>query len=229
MQHVSARPVTPAGRYLRILWAARVPFLAILGACVAVAAGITALQPRLYASQALLSVKPPPEVLAEAIRTRRPYLAPDGHLYDANDPDRQSGPGRYAPRLAAPGLVTLAARDAGILRGDASLDQKQAADWVSAERIEGADLIRLTVWQSTPEAAQKLAAAIIARGIEINRRDEAPVGDAELRRILTVVDPPTRPSSVSYPRAAVNLAVGFAFGVLAATAYVALREALGQA
>ena len=32
------------------------------------------------------------------------------------------------------------------------------------ERIEGADLVRLSVWQPTPDAAQKLAAAIIARG-----------------------------------------------------------------
>jgi hypothetical protein len=220
------RPSSPAERCIRTIWEARLPFLAIVAGFLAAATAITALTPRLYSSQALLSIKPPPEVLAEALRTRRPYLGPDGHLYDANDPERQTGPGRYAPRLAAPGLVTLAARDAGILANDASVDDAQAARWVSAERIEGADLIQLTVWQPTADAAQKLAAAIVARGLEINRRDEANVAPAELRRVLVVVDPATRPAAPSYPRTAVNLSVGFALGVLAASAFVAVRNAL---
>ena len=220
------RPSSPAERYIRTLWEARLPFLAIVAGFVAAAATITALTPSLYSSQALLSIKPPPEVLAEALRTSRPYLGPDGHLYDANDPERQTGPGRYAPRLAAPGLVTLAARDAGILANDASVDDAQAARWVSADRIEGADLIRLTVWQPAPDAAHKLAEAIVARGLEINRRDEANVAPPELRRVLVVVDPATRPTGPSFPRRNVNLSVGFAFGVLAASAFVAVRSAL---
>lgn len=209
---------------MRILWAGRFPFLAIIAVSIAAAAAFTAAQPVLFASQALLSIKPPPEVLAEALRTRRPYLGPDGHLYDANDPERQTGPGRYAPRLVAPGLVTLAARDAGVLSDAQSLDDRQAAQWATAERIEGADLIKLTVWQPTPEAAQRIAAAIVTRGLAINQRDEAAVAPPELRRILTVVDPPTRPAAPAYPRRAVNLSVGFALGVLAASAFVALRS-----
>src|SRR6185295_4984424 len=125
-----ARPSSPAARTIQTLWAARLPFLAIVASFVVAAAAVTAFEPRLYASQALLGIKPPPEVLAEALRTRRPYLGPDGHLYDANDPERQTGPGRYAPRLAAPGLVTLAARDAGILANDQAVDAAQAARWV---------------------------------------------------------------------------------------------------
>jgi hypothetical protein len=222
------RPSSPAARTLLALWDARLPFLAIVAGVVIAAAVVTALQPRLYASQALLGVKPPPEVLAEAIRTRRPYLGPDGKVYDANDPERQTGPGRYAPRLAAPGLVTLAARDAGILAADQSLDDAQAARWVTAERIEGADLIRLTVWQPDAWPAQKLAAAIVARGLEINRRDEADVAPPELRRVLTLIDPPTRPSAPSYPRTAVNLSVGLALGVLAASAFVAARATVNK-
>jgi hypothetical protein len=223
------RPSSPAERCIRTLWEARRPFLAIVAGFVATAATITALTPSLYASQALLSIKPAPEVLAEALRTRRPYLGPDGHLYDANDPERQTGPGRYAPRLAAPGLVTLAARDAGILANDASVDEAQAARWVSAERIEGADLIRLTVWQPAADAAQRLAEAIVARGLEINRRDEADVAPPELRRMLVVVDPATRPAAPSFPRRDVNLSVGFALGVLAASAFVAVRSVFRQA
>jgi len=222
----ATRPSSPAERCLRTIWANRLPFLSIVALGVAAAAAITAAQPALYRSEALLSVKPPPEILSEAIRTKRPYLGPDGHIYDANDPERQTGPGRYAPRLVAPGLVTAAARDAGILPTDMALDDARAAQWASAERIEGADLIRLSVWQPTPDAAQTLAAAIVARGLEINRRDEAAVPEPELRRVLIVVDPPTRPFAPAYPRRTVNLAVGFALGVLAASAYVAIRATL---
>jgi len=45
----------------------------------------------------------------------------------------------------------------------------------------------------------------------------------ELQRILQVVDAPTRPSAPAYPLRAVNVAVGFALGVLAASAFVAVR------
>jgi hypothetical protein len=221
----ATRPWSPAERCVRLVWANRLPFFAVASIGVAAAAILTAAQPRLYRSQALLSVKPPPEIVANAIRTKRPYLGPDGHIYDANDPERQTGPGRYAPRLAAPGLVTAAARDAGILPGDGALDDARASEWVSAERIEGADLIRLSVWQPTAEAAQKLAAAIVARGLEVNRRDEAAVPEPELRRILMIVDPPTRPVAPAYPRWPVNLSVGFALGLLAASAFVAVRGA----
>lgn len=221
--------MTPAGRCLRILWTARLPFLTLVVTFVAAAAAVTACQPTLYSSQALLSVKAPPEVVAEALRTGRPQVGPDGRLYDANDPLRQSGPGRWAPRLTAPGLVTLAARDAGLLANTQLLDDRQAARAVTAEVIEGADLIRLTVWQATPDAAQKLAEAIVARGLEANRRDEAEVVAPEVRRRLAIVDAPTRPSAPSYPLRTVNLSVGFALGVLAASAFVAVRHVFRQA
>jgi hypothetical protein len=218
------RPSSPAERCLRAIWTHRLVFVAGTAIGIAAAAAITAAQPTLYRSQVLLSVKPPPEVVAESIRTKRPYLGPDGHIYDANDPGRQTGPGRYAPRLSAPGLVTAAAHDTGILPPDRSLDDAQAASWVSAERIEGADLVRLTVWQPTADAAQKLAAAIVARGLEINRRDESAMPEPELKRNMLVVDPPTRPSAPAYPRWPVNISVGLALGVLAASAYTAARS-----
>jgi uncharacterized protein involved in exopolysaccharide biosynthesis len=220
----TSRPSSPAERCLRALWAGRLPFLAIVAVSLAAAAAITSMQPVLFASQALLSIKPPPDVLAEAVRTKRPYLGPDGKIYDANDPERQTGPGRYAPRLVAPGMVTLAARDAGVLGATESLDDVQAARWATAERVEGADLIKLTVWQPSADAAKRIADAIVARGLAVNQRDEAAVELPELRRILLVVDLPTRPSAPAYPRHAVNLSVGFAFGVLAASAFVALRR-----
>jgi uncharacterized protein involved in exopolysaccharide biosynthesis len=218
--------LSPAERCIHTIWTNRATFVGSIALFVAAAAAITAVQPRLYRSQALLSVKPPPEIVAEAIRTRRPYLGPDGHIYDANDPDRQTGPGRYAPRLVAPGLVSAAARDAGILSNGAQLDDVEVAKWASAERIEGADLIRLTVWQPSADAAQKLAAAIVARGLEINRQEQAAVPAPELQRHMKVVDAPTRPTAPAYPQWGPNLAVGFALGALAASAFVAVRGAL---
>jgi len=222
----ASRPTSPAERCLRALWTERMTFLIVVAGTMAAAAMVTAMQPTLYASQALISVKPPADVVAEALRTKRPYLGPDGHLYDANDPERQTGPGRYAPRLTAPGLVTLAAHDAGVLPAGASLDDQQAARWVTAERIEGADLIRLVVWQPAADAAHKLAEAIVARGLAINQRDEANVAPPELRRIMQVVDPPTLPAAPAYPRLSVNLSVGFALGVLAASVLVAIRQTM---
>src|SRR5262245_52373836 len=220
-----SRPLSPAERCIRTIWANRVWFAAIIAVAISVTAAITAAQPTLYRSQALLSLRAPGELIAEGGRTHRPVLSPDGHIYDANDPDRQSGPGRYAPRLVAPGFVTSAAHDAGVLPADRSLDERQAAAWVGAERIEGADLVRLSVWQPTPEAAQKLAAAIVARRLAENRRAEASLPAAGLRRIMTVVDQPTRPASPAYPRWPLNIAVGCAFGVLVASAVAAVRGA----
>jgi hypothetical protein len=221
---VLRRP-SPAARCVDALRAEWSVFVGLAALGVAAATAITAAQPRLYRSQALLSVKPPPEIVAAAIRTKRPYLGPDGHIYDANDPERQTGPGRYAPRLVAPGAVAAAAHEAGILPPTATLDDRQAAAWASAERIEGADLIRLTVWQPNPFAAERLAETIVARGIQINRRDEANVPEPELRRILLVVDRPTHPVSPAYPRWDVNLSVGLALGVLAAGVWTAARRA----
>jgi uncharacterized protein involved in exopolysaccharide biosynthesis len=220
---VPSRPLSPAERCISTIWANRAWFATLITLSIGVAAAITAVQPTLYRSQALLSVRAPGERVAENVRAHRPVLGPDGHIYDENDPDRQSGPGRYAPRLVAPGFVTSAAHDAGVLPGDQSLDDRQAAAWVTAERIEGADLIRLSVWQPAPDAAQKLAAAIVARGLEMNRRQEAEMPATELQRIMTVVDAPTRPSAPAYPRWPLNLAVGFAFGVLIASAVAAVR------
>jgi hypothetical protein len=217
---------SPAAWYLRILWNARLPFLIIVAACVGVAAIVTALQTPLYASRALMSVRPPPEVVAEFLRTHRQKIGADGRLYDENDPLRQSGPGRWAPRLATPGLVTLAARDAGLLSAGQSFDDAQAAACVTAEAIDGADLVRLTVWQPSAGAARKLAEAIVARGLEANRKDEAEAIAPEVQRRLVIVDPPTQPTAPSFPRRGVNLAAGFGIGVLIAAAFVSARQVI---
>jgi len=45
----------------------------------------------------------------------------------------------------------------------------------------------------------------------------------ELQRHMKVVDAPTRPTEPAYPLWRVNLAVGFALGALAASAFAAVR------
>jgi len=258
-----------------MLWAARRPFVTIILAFVIGAAAITRGQTPLYSSEAMLAIRGLPRTDADqraALKTQP--LAPNGIPYDANDPQRQTGPGRYAPRLTAPGLVTLAARDAGVIGLGDALDQLQASRWVEARAIEGSDMFKLTVKQPTAEGAERLARALVARGLEAYRREEAGVptrqmlaavvaaaaaeiqtgGDAEkaqaardrmagakkrlveldliaaeLQLQLVVVDPPTRPSAPSVPRTSVNLSVGFALGVLAASAFVAVWETLRRA
>ena len=195
MQGVQAnRSVTPAEQYLRMLFAARWPFAGIVAASVVAAAIVTALQPKLYSSQAILSVQPAPQLEAVAGLSGSASLGnretkPD----DPNDPQRQTGPGRYAPRLAATGLVTLAARDAGLIGTNEALDGRQAAKWVSAQGIERSDLIVLTVSQPAPGAAQKLAGAIVARVLEANRIEQvaAPTRQLladELKKALAAMD-----------------------------------------
>jgi LPS O-antigen subunit length determinant protein (WzzB/FepE family) len=260
----ATRPVTPAERHLRIVWASRLLFLLIVVAFTAGAAIVTALQPRRFTSQALLAVRGRPRTDAE-LRARLPVLTPTGTLYDANDPERQNWPGRYAPRLSAPGLVTLAARDAGVIGSGDVLDQAAAARMVQARAIEGSDVVKLEITQSSPTAAQALAAAIVRRGLEEYRRTEdspalrqkmeaelkkalatsepdsaariaalkqrlaeLDVIDAERELQLRLVDPPTLPLAPSSPRADLYLSVGFALGVLAASATVAIRHALGR-
>jgi capsular polysaccharide biosynthesis protein len=122
--------------------------------------------------------------------------------------------------------VTLAASDAGLLSAGQALDDRQAAAWVTAEAIDGADLVRLTVWQPSPAAALKLAEAIVARGLDANRRDEAEVIAPEVHRRLVVVDPPTLPATPSFPRRDVNLAAGFGIGVLIGAAFVSARQVI---
>ena len=188
------RSVTPAEQYLRMLFAARWPFAGIVVGYVVAAAIVTALQPKLYSSQAILSVQPAPQLEAAAGLYGSAILGnretkPD----DPNAPQRQTGPGRYAPRLAATGLVTLAARDAGLIGMNEALDGRQVTKWVSAQGIDRSDLIVLTVSQPAPDAAQKLAGAIVARVLEANRIEQvaAPTRQLladELKKALPAMD-----------------------------------------
>ena len=173
--------LAPAEQYLRALWDARWLYLVIVALFIAGAMVITALLPKTFSSQALLSVR------------QSPSIASTGLLYDsvtesarANDEDRGDRqalvPRRFLKRLQANHMVTLAAQDAGIIDGNTRLDERDIAKWVDADQLEKTDLLALTVSQPTAEAAKKFAERILARTIESSRAEN---NSAETRQLLT--------------------------------------------
>ena len=172
--------LAPAEQYLRALWDARWLYLAIVVIFVVGAVVITALLPKTFSSQAILSVR------------QAPSIASTGLLYDsvtasarATEEDRgdrqELVPRRFLKRLQANRMVTLAAQDAGIIDANTRLDERDIAKWVDADQLEKTDLLALTVKQPTAEAAQKFAQRILARTIESSRQENS---SAETRQLL---------------------------------------------
>lgn len=172
--------LAPAEQYLRALWDARWLYLVIAATFVLGSVVVTALLPKTYSSQAILSVR------------QAPSIASTGLLYDsvtasarATEEDRgdrqELVPRRFLKRLQANRVVTLAAQDAGIIDANTRLDERDIAKWVDADQLEKTDLLALTVNQPTAEAAQKFAQRILARTIESSRQEN---NSAETRQML---------------------------------------------
>ena len=172
--------LAPAEQYLRALWDARWLYLAIVATFVLGAVVVTALLPKTYSSQAILSVR------------QAPSLASTGLLYDSvtasarpteeDRPDRQElVPRRFLKRLQANRTVTLAAQDAGVIDAGTGLDERQIAKWVDADQVEKTDLLALTVNQPTAEGAKKFAERLLARTLESSRVEN---NSAETRQML---------------------------------------------
>jgi uncharacterized protein involved in exopolysaccharide biosynthesis len=184
MQVVQPEPthtLAPAEQYLRALWNARGLYLLIVAAFVAGSVVVTALLPKTYSSQAILSVR------------QAPSIAATGLLYDSvtasarpaeeDRGDRQElVPRRFLKRLQANRTVTLAAQDAGIIDASTRLDEREISKWVDADQLEKTDLLALTVKQPTAEAAQRFAQRVLARTIESSRVENS---SAETREMLT--------------------------------------------
>src|SRR5258705_1298486 len=108
----STHTLAPAEQYLRAIWRGRWLFVTIVGAAVGLALIVTALLPKSYSSEVIVSVRPAPQ------------LQPAATLYGSamvglpslksQDPEDQ-GPRRLKRRLQANGVVTAAARDAGVI------------------------------------------------------------------------------------------------------------------
>lgn len=183
MQVIQSEPthgLAPAERYLRALWDARWLYLLIVAALVVGSVIVTALLPRAYSSQAILSVR------------QAPSLASTGVLYDSvmatarpteeDRGDRQElVPRRFLKRLAANRTVTLAAQDAGVLDASTGVDERQISRWIEADQVERTDLIALAVNQPTAEAAKRFAERLVARTIEFSRQEN---NSADTRQLL---------------------------------------------
>jgi uncharacterized protein involved in exopolysaccharide biosynthesis len=162
----SAHTLAPAEQYLRAIWRGRWLFAAMVGASVGLALIITALLPRTYSSEVMVSVRPAPQ------------LEPAATLYGSamvglpslktQDPEDQ-GPRRLKRRLQANGVVTAAARDAGVIGPSDTVDQRDISKWIDVQEVEKTDLLDVFVSQPTADAARRLATALVARAAEANR------------------------------------------------------------
>src|SRR5215208_5293824 len=114
MQVVHTEPghtLAPAEQYLRALWQGRWLFLVIVAIFVGGSLLVTALLPKTYSSEVILSVRPAPQLEPAAMLYGSAMVGlPAVKAEDAGD----QGPRRYVRRMQANGLVTAAAREAGI-------------------------------------------------------------------------------------------------------------------
>ena len=171
--------LAPAEQYLRALWRGRWRFLLIVSVFIAGALIVTVFLPRAYESEAMLSIRPAPQLepaamLYGAAVVGLPSLKPE-------DPGDQ-GPRRFVRRLQTSGLVTLAARDAGVLGADEVAEERDIQKWVSVLDIEKTDLLTVTVSQPTADTARKFADALIARATAANKSEAS--SDSSTRQFL---------------------------------------------
>jgi uncharacterized protein involved in exopolysaccharide biosynthesis len=161
--------LAPAEQYLRALWDARWLYLLIVAVFVGGAIVVTALLPRAYSSQTLVSVR------------QGPNLDSAGLLYDTVFTGRtqvETDPGevlarRFLKRFHANRTVALAAQDAAVIPPKTGVDDRDINKWIDLELIEKTDLISITVNQPTPEGARLFAQKLIDRAVEVNLEENA--------------------------------------------------------
>ena len=108
---LSDHTLAPAEQYLRALWDAKWLYLVIVAAFVLGAVVITALLPKTYSSQAILSVRQSPTIGALGLLYDSVTAPGDGTPIGGR---QELVPSRFAKRLLVNRTVTLAAQDAGI-------------------------------------------------------------------------------------------------------------------
>lgn len=165
----SDHALAPAERSLRALWEVKWQFLAIVGVFVVGSVVVTSLLPRSYTSEALLSVRPAPRLEPEATLYTAAVLGAAVKTDDFGD----QAPRRFVRRLSAVSLVTLAARDAGIIPSNEKVDEQEITRWIDVQALEKTDLVDVTVSQPSAEAAQRFAIALIARAVDANKAENA--------------------------------------------------------
>ncbi len=176
---LSDHTLAPAEQYLRALWDAKWLYLVIVAAFVLGSVVITALLPKTYSSQAILSVRQSPTIGALGLLYDSVTAPGDGTPIGGR---QELVPSRFAKRLLVNRTVTLAAQDAGIIDATSRLDERDIAKWVEADQLEKTDLLQLTVNQPTAEAAKIFAERLLARTLESSRLEN---NSAETREMLT--------------------------------------------
>ncbi len=171
--------LAPAEQYLRALWDARWLYLAIVATFVLGAVVITALLPKTYSSQAILSVRQSPSIGALGLLYDSVTAPGDGTPIGGR---QELVPIRFAKRLLVNRTVTLAAQDAGIIDASTLLDERDIAKWVDADQLERTDLLSLTVHQPTAEGAKNFAEKLLARTLESSRKENS---SGDTRQMLT--------------------------------------------
>lgn len=169
--------LSPGEQYLHALWRGRWLFLTIVAGFVAGSLIVTVLLPTEYASKAVLSVRPAPQ------------LEPAAALYGSamiqttkGDDFVEQGPRRFVKRFEANSVVTAAAREAGVIAPTATIDDRQIRNWLIVENVEKTDLLSLSVSQPTAEGARRFALALVAHASEASRSEATP--DPATRQFL---------------------------------------------
>jgi hypothetical protein len=175
----SEHTLAPAEQYLRALWGGRWIFLVVVAAAVGIALLVTALLPKSYSSEVMVSVRPAPQLepaatLYGSAMVGLPSLKPQ-------DPEDQ-GPRRLKRRLQANGLVTAAAREVGVIGPTDTVDMRDIGKWIDVLEVEKTDLLDVFVSQPTADGARRFAAALITRAAEANRLEAS--SDPTTRQFL---------------------------------------------
>jgi uncharacterized protein involved in exopolysaccharide biosynthesis len=173
--------LAPAEQYLRALWRGKWLFLVIVAAAVGIALVVTALLPKSYASEIILSVRPAPPL--EAAATLYGSAMVGLPRLKAEDPEDQ-GPIRMKRLLQASGLVTLAARDVGVIGATETVEPRQVSKWIEAQEVLKTDLLTVSVWQPTAEGAHRFATALVTHAAEAARPEAT--ADPSMRHFLEV-------------------------------------------
>ena len=156
----------PGEQYIKALWRGRWLFLLIVAGFVALSGLITLVLPRWYSSEVILSVRLAPRL--EPAAPLYPSAIVSNPSFSTED---EQGARRFVRRLKGNNLVTLAARDAGVIEPAGMLDERQINGWVVVDGVEKTDLVTIVVQQPTAERAQKFATALVTRAVDANRSE----------------------------------------------------------
>ncbi|KAB7743332.1 polysaccharide biosynthesis tyrosine autokinase [Nostocoides sp. F2B08] len=127
----------------------------------------------------------------------------------------------YAQLLTTPSILDQVAESTGV-------DPEGLADRIVTTTPPDTVLIDVAVRDTDPETAQEIAAAIAEVFPDTIAELESPAGTASSPVKITVVQPPTVPTSPVSPQPVRNLGLGLILGVLAGLAAAVVRETLDR-